>query len=80
MKKTILSAAILSCVFAGCSGNKTNDEHGHEHGPGTHEHHDGADHHHSDSVKHHQEEFTVDTAKEETHEHPHSHDGHEHKH
>lgn len=80
MKKTILLAAIFTYLFAGCSGNKTNEEQGHEHGPETHEHHDGADHH-ADTGKQKQEEFTVDTTKkEETHDHPHSHDGHEHKH
>lgn len=81
MKKILLSAAIFAFLFAGCSENKT-DEHSqdetHEHGEGTHEHQDGADHQHSDTVK--QQEFTVDTAKEEAHDHPHSPNGDDHKH
>jgi PBP1b-binding outer membrane lipoprotein LpoB len=82
MKKTLLTAAISAFLFAGCAGNKT-DENSHdgtqEHGEGTHEHHEGADHQHSDTVK--QQEFTVDTAKtEKAHDHPHEHDGHDHKH
>lgn len=78
MKKLLFSAAISTFLLAGCSGNKTDEPSNdgtHEHGEGTHEHHA------NDTAHHPQEGFIVDSAKkEENHEHPHGHDGHDHKH
>lgn len=63
MKNYMIALAVLAFMLTACK-TKNNDDHGHDHDDNIHQHEDGAVHEHENEIPAGQEEFNVDTLKQ----------------